>query len=74
MGDQIVTGLSFASDLCRDRMGQVSWTNYRLKKSKTNAIRFFETQLKYALKMFLLNQFCDKFTVNCTSFIDKFIY
>ena len=52
MGDQIVTGLSFASDLCRDRMGQVSWTNYRLKKSKTNTIRFFETQLKYALKMF----------------------
>ena len=41
MGDQIVTGLSFASDLCRDGMGQVSWTNYRLKKSKTNAIRFF---------------------------------
>ena len=66
MGDQIVTGLSFASDLCRDRMGQVSWTNYRLKKSKTNPI---QTQLKSALKMFLLNQFCDKFTVNCTSFI-----
>ena len=70
MGDQIVTGLSFASDLCRDRMGQVSWTNYRLKKSKTNAIRFFETQLKYALKMFLLKiNFVTNFTVNCTSFI-----
>ena len=70
MGDQIVTGLSFASDLWRDKMGQVPWTNNIVKKSETNAIQdIFKTQLKNVLKMYLLNQFWYKFNVNCTSFM-----
>ena len=70
MGDQVVAGLSFASDLWRDRMGQVPWINNIVKKSETNAIQdIFKTQLKNVLKMYLLNQFWYKFNVNCTSFM-----